>query len=246
VRYLRIRTSILVTAALCALAVASMAPADVRGSVQVIDTGEPMTPPFWTGQPDSGGFRALADGELRTANHALDRLLQIKGPRTIENTLAPYNEALLHADNAAYAANLIESVHPDSTVRAVAEEETRAASKFLNDLGLNRGVYDALASLDVKTAEPKTRFAVEKTLRDFRLSGVDKDEATRKKIARCARSWSRSARNSTRTSGTTRARSSWTARSTWTGSPRTTSKDTRPDRTGRSRSASSTRTSSRS
>ena len=107
----------------------------------------------------------------------------MSGPRTIENTLAPYNEALLHADNAAYASNLIESVHPDSTVRAVAEEETRAASKFLNDLGLNRGVYDALASLDVTTADPKTRYAVEKTLRDFRLSGVDKDEATRKKIA---------------------------------------------------------------
>jgi Zn-dependent oligopeptidase len=171
--------------ALCAVSAAppALLAADAPGTIQVIDGGTPMVAPFWTGQPDSGGFRALADGELRTASQALDRLLQVKGPRTIENTLVPYNEALLHADNAAYSANLIESVHPDSTVRAVAEEETRAASKFVNDLGLNRGVYDALASLDVKTAEPKTRYAVEKTLRDFRLSGVDKDEATRKKIA---------------------------------------------------------------
>jgi len=143
----------------------------------------PVAPPFWTGRPDSAGFRALADGELRTAQAALDRLLQAKGPRTIENTLEPYNEALLHADNASYEANLIESVHPDSTVRAVAEEETRTSNKFLSDLGLNRGVYDALSSLHLKNADANTRYAVERTLRDFRLSGVDKDEATRKKIA---------------------------------------------------------------
>jgi len=143
----------------------------------------PVAPPFWTGKPDSAGFRALADGELKTAGEALDRLIHVQGPRTVENTFAPYNEALVHADNAAYQANLIESVHPDSTVRTVAEEETRASSKFLNDLGLNRAVYDALNGLDLKEADPNTRYAVEKALRDFRLSGVDKDEATRKKIA---------------------------------------------------------------
>ncbi len=168
--------------ALAALIAASVSPLPAATASPSADA-TPVAPPFWTGHPDSAGFRALADGELRTANQALERLLQVKGPRTIENTLAPYNEALLHADNASYASNLIESVHPDSTVRAVAEEETRASSKFLNDLGLNRGVYDALASLDVKAVDPRTRYAVEKTLRDFRLSGVDKDEATRKKIA---------------------------------------------------------------
>ena len=185
-RYLRIRSRILVSvAALCVLAAASVSPRALfaADSAAPAAGATPVAAPFWAGKPDSAGFRALADGELRTANQALDRLLHVSGPRTIENTLARYNEALLHADNAAYASNLIESVHPDSTVRAVAEEETRAASKFLNDLGLNRGVYDALASLDVTTADPKTRYAVEKTLRDFRLSGVDKDEATRKKIA---------------------------------------------------------------
>ena len=143
----------------------------------------PVAPPFWAGKPDSGAYRAMADAELKTAAAALDRLLAVKGARTVENTLAPYNEAMLHADNAAYQANLIESVHPDSTVRSVAEEETRAASKFQNDLGLNRGVYDALSKLDLTGADPTTRYAIEKTLRDFRLSGVDKDEATRKKIA---------------------------------------------------------------
>src|SRR5262249_18046245 len=37
--------------------------------------------------------------------------------------------------------------------------------------------------LNLKGADPATRYSVRKTLRDFRLSGVDKDAATRKKIA---------------------------------------------------------------
>ncbi len=159
-----------------AIVMALSAPVSARAAT-------PVAPPFWTGRPDSAGFRALAEGELKTAKEALSRMLRVKGPRTIENTLAPYNEALLHADNASNGAGLIESVHPDSTVRTVAEEETRASSKFLSDLGLNRAVYDALSSLKVKGADADTRYAVERTLRDFRLSGVDKNAATRKKIA---------------------------------------------------------------
>jgi thimet oligopeptidase len=174
-----------VISAFLALALTSAVPRAVFAADAAVSTASstPVAPPFWSGRPDAPGFRALADGELKSAQTALDRLLQVKGRRTIENTLEPYNEALLHADNAAYAANLIESVHPDSMVRTVAEEETRTANKFLNDLGLNRAVYDALSSLEIKNEDASTKFAVEKTLRDFRLSGVDKDEATRKKIA---------------------------------------------------------------
>src|SRR5437867_9204769 len=89
------------------------------------DAAMPVAPPFWTGKPDSAGFRALCQGELKVAQDALDRMLAVTGGHTIENTLALYNGALLHADNAANASGLIESVHPDSTVRTVAEEMTR-------------------------------------------------------------------------------------------------------------------------
>lgn len=47
---------------------------------------------------------------------------------------------------------------------------------------LNRAVYDALSSLDVSKADAETRYYVQKTLRDFRLAGVDKDQATRTRI----------------------------------------------------------------
>ena len=43
-------------------------------------------------------------------------------------------------------------------------------------------MYDALSALDLSGADSETRYYVERTLRDFRLAGVDKDEATRKRI----------------------------------------------------------------
>jgi thimet oligopeptidase len=99
-----------------------------------------------------------------------------------ENTLGPYNELMMHADNAGSWAGLMESVHPDSVYRTTAEAVTQATSKFQTEVSLNRAVYDAIQAVDVAKADASTRYFVEKTLRDFRLAGVDRDEATRTRI----------------------------------------------------------------
>jgi Zn-dependent oligopeptidase len=143
----------------------------------------PTSPIFFSGSPDAAAFRALCEGELQSSRGSLERMLAVKGQRTIANTLGPYNLVMLHADNAGSYSSLMESVHPDSAFRATAEELTQAASKFSDELKLNRAVYDALSAVDVSKADPTTKYFVSKTLRDFRLAGVDKDEATRKQIA---------------------------------------------------------------
>jgi thimet oligopeptidase len=137
---------------------------------------------FYTGKPNAAKFRQLSTHELDLARADLKRLLDVKGKRTIQNTLVPYSSLSLHADNAGSWAGLMESVHPDSVFRSTAEAMSQDASKFFTELGLNRGVYDAIQAVDVSTADPTTKYFVEKTLRDFRLAGVDKDEATRKQI----------------------------------------------------------------
>ncbi|MGE5176309.1 MAG: M3 family metallopeptidase [Hyphomicrobiales bacterium] len=142
-----------------------------------------VPPFFFSDRPDTGAYRAAADAEMKQAQDDLDRLLAVKGKRTLANTWETYNRIVMHAENVAYQANLMESCHPDSSFRARAEEETRIASKFLDDLGLNRGVYDALRAADLGHADAATRYFTERTLRDFKRSGVDKDDATRKRIA---------------------------------------------------------------
>jgi thimet oligopeptidase len=138
--------------------------------------------PFWTGKPDAAAFTKLQDERITKAQQALHRLLAVKGKRTIENTLTLYDEVLTYLDAAGSQSGLIQEVHPDEAVRQAAEKASQKVEGFLTDLSLNRAVYDALSSLDLKGADAETRYYVEKTLREFRLAGVDKDEATRKRI----------------------------------------------------------------
>jgi len=138
--------------------------------------------PFWTGLSDAASFTRAMDARLADARGSLDRLLAAPAPRTIANTLQPYDDVLLELDAVGSQAELIQSVHPDARVREAAEQVSQKVSAFGTELSLNRAVYDALASLDVSQADKETQYYVQRTLRDFRLSGVDKDDATRKRI----------------------------------------------------------------
>lgn len=137
---------------------------------------------FWAVRPDAATFAKLQDERLKKAQATLDRLLAVKGKRTIENTLLPYDEVLLYLDAAGQQAGLMGEVHPDAQFRAAAEKISQKVSAFSTDLSLNRAVYDALSKVDARGADASTRYYLERTLRDFRLAGVDRDEATRKKI----------------------------------------------------------------
>ena len=108
--------------------------------------------------------------------------MRSKGARTIDNTLAPYDEALRQLNTAIYFSTLMQQVNPDASYRDHATAMTTKVSSAQSALSLNRGVYDALSSLDLSQADPATRYYVKRQLLEFRLAGVDKDEATRKKL----------------------------------------------------------------
>jgi thimet oligopeptidase len=131
---------------------------------------------------DAASFQRAMEARLAHARSALNDLIRVNGTRTIDNTLRPYDEVLLELDAAGSQAGLIQAVHPDEQLRRAAEEISQKASALATELSLNRGVYDALAALDVKAADPETQYDVQRTLRDFHLAGVDKDEATRARI----------------------------------------------------------------
>jgi len=138
--------------------------------------------PFWTGHPDASAFTRIEDQRVARAKAAIARMLAVKGPRTIANTLRPYDDALLQLDAANSQSGLISEVHPDSATRVAADKATQMVSAYFTNLQLDRKVYDALSALDLSKTDPETKFYVEKQLREFRLAGVDKDAATRAKI----------------------------------------------------------------
>src|SRR5947207_5036585 len=146
------------------------------------DVGGASSAPFWTGIADAKSFEGMAEARMARAREALDRLIAVKAPRTIDNTLRPFDDVLLELDAVGSQAGLIQVVHPDETMRRAAETISQKVSALGTELSLHRGAYDAITALDVSHMDPETRHYVQRTLRDFRLAGVDKDEATRKRI----------------------------------------------------------------
>jgi thimet oligopeptidase len=139
--------------------------------------------PFWTGHPDTTQFTKMQQERLDQARAAIARVVAVKGKRTTENTLRPYDDALMLLDAVSSQSSLMENVHPDAGIRNTAEKMSQAAAAFQTELSLNREVYDALSAIDLKGLDPATLHYVQKELRDFRLAGVDRDEPTRKKVA---------------------------------------------------------------
>ena len=140
--------------------------------------------PLWSAKPDAAAFEKIEDARLAAAQQSINRITAVKGPRTIENTLRPYDDALQSLDSASYFAGLMQQVHPDATFRDRATAIVRKVSAASTALSLNRQVYDALAAVDLAHADAATRYYVQRQALEFRLAGVDKDDATRAKLKR--------------------------------------------------------------
>lgn len=128
--------------------------------------------------------RACGEG-LGKAKVILPRILTQggdPGPRTVDNTLVPYNEMSRQVELSAAMASLMRSVHPDQAIRDAAKKCEQEVEKFISELRLNRPLFDAFSKLDVSKEDADTKRLVEHTLRDFRRAGVDKDEATRNQL----------------------------------------------------------------
>jgi thimet oligopeptidase len=139
-------------------------------------------PTIWASKPDVAGFEKIETDRLAAGQHAIDTLLAAKGPRTIENTLVPFDEAIRQNNSAGYFAGLMEQVHPDAGFRDHATAMLTKASAAQTAIALNHDVYNALAALDLSKADAATKYYVQRQLLEFRLAGVDKDDATRARL----------------------------------------------------------------
>ena len=145
-------------------------------SAQSISVSQPT---IWASKPDVAAFEKIENDRLDAGRGAIDTLIAVKGPRTVENTLVLYDEAVRQNNSAGYFAGLMEQVHPEATFRDHATAMLTKASAAQTAIALNHDVYNALAALDLSKADAATRYYVQRQLLEFRLAGVDKDDATR-------------------------------------------------------------------
>ncbi|MHC5111842.1 MAG: M3 family metallopeptidase [Planctomycetota bacterium] len=121
---------------------------------------------------------------LAWAKTYYDQVIGVDGERTVENTLVPFNYMNMHLEASASECSLLYNVHPDESVRKMAEDGEKKIAKYLTELSLDRKLYEAVKGVDANGADRATKFNIEKTLRDFRRAGVDKSDQVRHRIAR--------------------------------------------------------------
>ena len=148
-------------------------------SAQPVSVSQPTV---WAAKPDIASFEKMENDRLAAAQASIDRVVAAKSPRTIENTLAPFDEAIRQVNSAAYLAMLMEQVHPEAAFRDHATAMLTKASAAQTAISLNHEVYNALAALDLSQADGTTQYYVQRQLLEFRLAGVDKDETTRARL----------------------------------------------------------------
>ena len=134
------------------------------------------------GAGSAEALTAWVGARLAAYEGALAALLAVEGPRTPENSLRLYDEAIEQLTLAGAQAGVLNSVASDKAVRDQAQAEAQRVSMAGSALSLNRAVYDALAAIRLEGASPATKHYVERTLLGYRLAGVDKDQATRDRL----------------------------------------------------------------
>ena len=77
----------------------------------------------------------------------------------------------------------MQQVHPDAAFRDHATAMLTKASAAQTAIALNHDVYNALAALDLSQGRCRPRATTcSGSLLEFRLAGVDKDDATRARL----------------------------------------------------------------
>jgi thimet oligopeptidase len=136
----------------------------------------------WVQGKDPAVLETWVNQRLSEEKAAIGKLLAVKGPRTVENTVRPFDDAENQLSIAGNNAFLLYSLADAAPLRDKGQAMTARISTANTELSLNREVYNALAAVPLPTNDPATRHYLERTLLEYRLSGVDKDDATRAKI----------------------------------------------------------------
>ncbi len=138
--------------------------------------------PLAVTETSAAAIDARCQATLAMATKAKAALEGRTGPATIADDFAAYDTLSLVLSDGSSELYLVSQTSPEKAVRDAAE----ACIPKLSDLGtavsLSRPIYDRLAAIPTAGLDSATAFTLTKMLTNYKLSGVDKDDATRAKV----------------------------------------------------------------
>jgi thimet oligopeptidase len=136
----------------------------------------------WAGGVDPAALETWVNTRLAAAKADIDKVTAVTGEHTLANTVRPYDDALNELNLAGNESYLMYAVGDAAPLRDKGQALVAKISSVQTELSLNQGVYKALAAVPLGAADPATKHYVERALLEYKLAGVDKDDATRKQI----------------------------------------------------------------
>ncbi|MDP2272574.1 MAG: M3 family metallopeptidase [Archangium sp.] len=161
------------------LALGCATTSSVKGTTPMKLTSTPKASSLLAGSATD--FTATCDSTLTRAK-AMVAELKALPPGSDAKVVALYDEVTTAMSNMGARSGLAKEVHPDEKFREACEKCEQQLEAFNVELSLDRGLYDALSKVETKSLDPVGAFWLFKTLREFRRSGVDRDEATRNQV----------------------------------------------------------------
>ncbi|HEY1807014.1 MAG TPA: M3 family metallopeptidase [Acidobacteriaceae bacterium] len=137
--------------------------------------------PTGTGSVDPEALSAWVEDRLQRHRDAVARVTT-GASRTLDATLRAYDDAVAELATVGSLTGLLHSVYPEKPVRDKSQDLLQTIAQAGVELSLNREVYQALAAIDATAADPASKHYLDRTLLQYRLAGVDKDDATRARI----------------------------------------------------------------
>ncbi|WP_051218079.1 M3 family metallopeptidase [Nocardioides insulae] len=116
------------------------------------------------------------------AARAIAERLRTDPPGDALEVLRAWDDISLELGNCAALASLLANVHPVEQVRSACEDAEAEVDRLVTELSQDRALYDVVSTLDPAEFDPLATRLLEKTLQDFRRSGVDRDDATRARL----------------------------------------------------------------
>lgn len=125
----------------------------------------------------------VCDTNLKHVRRLKDEITAVAGKHTRENTLEKLNEIDIAFERMLGVSELMANTHPDQGVRDEADACLQRAAKEMTAIQMDPELYASISDVDKSSLDDRSKRFVDKTLQAYKLSGVDKDEATRKRLA---------------------------------------------------------------
>lgn len=132
--------------------------------------------------PEAKKYLQDCERDFNLVSAQFGRLSKPVAPLSDAALLEQINQMDILLDAQLNKAGLYANVHPNKDVRLAGESCEQHLVELLSEMSLSRPLYDLISKVNVQVLSADDQRYVTHMLRDYRSSGVDKDEATRNKI----------------------------------------------------------------